>query len=341
MGESTVMSEPKPVKKRIVYIDYLKGLTILWVVWYHTVHPEFVEFSFRIPLFFFVSGIFFRPYGFMTFLKKKVNTLLVPFVLFYLIYYLYYICLWVVSGRDISTFDFSTIFSLFGLYKGHASFVINPPLWFIFALVNLQFLLYFLVRISIPKIWIAVVAVAISLADILWFYDVPTLFMWGRCLRYFAFYSFGYLYGKELLSVIECEKGRIASLLTGLTGFVVFLVCWQLKPLAEAGTLLVEMVNYIEIFALILFMVYLLKYISPLPALRFLKFYGQNSYIVLGMHEIILTLLLLTYHRVIGGTPDVIGGIVMLVATTLLLYPIILLFNRVCPKLIGKNELWK
>lgn len=46
------------VGKRIDYIDYLKGLSIIWVVWYHTVHPWFVDFSFRMPLFFLASGIF-------------------------------------------------------------------------------------------------------------------------------------------------------------------------------------------------------------------------------------------------------------------------------------------
>ena len=59
-------------KKRIDYIDYLKGLTILWVVWYHTSHPEFVDYPPTMPMFFFLSGIFFKPYPLLEFIKKKI-----------------------------------------------------------------------------------------------------------------------------------------------------------------------------------------------------------------------------------------------------------------------------
>lgn len=77
--------------KRIEYIDYLKGLSIIWVVWYHTAnHPEFVDYSFRIPLFFFISGIFFRTYTIKKFVKKKISTLVIPFILFYFILYIIY-----------------------------------------------------------------------------------------------------------------------------------------------------------------------------------------------------------------------------------------------------------
>ena len=49
-------------KKRIEYIDCIKGLTILWVVVYHFGPeniPEWVTIGYRMPLFFFLSGIFF------------------------------------------------------------------------------------------------------------------------------------------------------------------------------------------------------------------------------------------------------------------------------------------
>lgn len=66
--------------RRVDYIDYLKGLSIIWVVWFHTVHPWFVDFSFRMPLFFLASGIFFKIVDIKTYVQKKTNQLLVPFV---------------------------------------------------------------------------------------------------------------------------------------------------------------------------------------------------------------------------------------------------------------------
>lgn len=39
-------------KKRIEFVDHLRGLALIGVVWFHTAHPAFLDFSWRIPLFF-------------------------------------------------------------------------------------------------------------------------------------------------------------------------------------------------------------------------------------------------------------------------------------------------
>ena len=51
------------MKQRVEYIDALRGLCIMWVVWYHSVHPDWVGYPFRLPVLFFVSGIFFKEYS--------------------------------------------------------------------------------------------------------------------------------------------------------------------------------------------------------------------------------------------------------------------------------------
>lgn len=326
-------------KKRIVYIDYLKGLTVLWVVWYHTVHPEFVEFSFRIPLFFFVSGIFFKPYPLQEFIKKKINTLLIPFAFFYIIYYIYLILQWSIHN-PLASFNFSCFWGIFGLYKATESFPVNPPLWFICALINQQFLMYFLVKAKLKRIIIGISALLISLFGIFYFYNVKTPFMLSRCLPYFIYYSMGYLTGKHILSLIEGKHGIKASRQLGLWGLTVFILCWFIKSIYGVNPYLETLIYYAEIFALILFMIYLLKYSYKLPFLRFLHFYGVNSYIVLGMHEIFLTIYLICYTNLFGK-PTILGGIILLILTTITLWPVIQILNKLCPQLIGKNELWK
>lgn len=78
--------------KRIAYIDLAKGFCIVLVVLFHAkgvlnvhyVGDAFLA-SFRLPLYFFLSGLFFKDYGgFSAFIIKKVNKLLVPFFFFYL-----------------------------------------------------------------------------------------------------------------------------------------------------------------------------------------------------------------------------------------------------------------
>ncbi len=62
--------------KRIDYIDLIKGIAIIGVVWSHTVHPQWYNVTYINALFFFLSGFFFKEEPFPAFLKKKVKTLL-------------------------------------------------------------------------------------------------------------------------------------------------------------------------------------------------------------------------------------------------------------------------
>jgi len=87
--------EPNPTpKKRIAYIDVAKGIGILLVVAAHNdlglVAPYLHRwiYSFHMPLFFFLSGYFFKPgISFGVLLKKRFNTLMKPYVFTMLLIY--------------------------------------------------------------------------------------------------------------------------------------------------------------------------------------------------------------------------------------------------------------
>lgn len=77
--------------QRIEFIDLTKGLCIMLVVMMHvggvfdSLATGPVLSSFTMPLYFFVSGLFFKSYeGFAGFLARKADKLLVPFLIFYL-----------------------------------------------------------------------------------------------------------------------------------------------------------------------------------------------------------------------------------------------------------------
>ena len=78
-------------KKRIDYIDLAKGVCILLVVFHHIASYYNWDYllwvplqSFRMPLYFLLSGLFFKDYeGFFDFFKRKTNKLLIPFLFFY------------------------------------------------------------------------------------------------------------------------------------------------------------------------------------------------------------------------------------------------------------------
>ena len=79
-------------KPRYAFVDLAKGICIMLVVWHHVVSTWGLETyplkeavsSFRMPLYFFLSGLFFKEYaGFFDFCKRKINKLLIPFAFFF------------------------------------------------------------------------------------------------------------------------------------------------------------------------------------------------------------------------------------------------------------------
>ncbi len=81
--------------KRIEWVDLAKGICIMLVVFWHIKELYsilgFTDRSmllytanwFRMPLYFLLSGLFFKTYsGYLDFLLRKVNKLLVPFIVF-------------------------------------------------------------------------------------------------------------------------------------------------------------------------------------------------------------------------------------------------------------------
>ena len=43
------------VTLRYVSVDFLRGFCVVWIIWYHTIHPDFVNYPFFNAALFFVS----------------------------------------------------------------------------------------------------------------------------------------------------------------------------------------------------------------------------------------------------------------------------------------------
>ena len=76
---------------RILAFDLLKGIGILLVMVGHIEIPQTLRtiiYSFHMPLFFFVSGCFFKEVSLKVFFKKKWQQLLIPWLFFAAILFL-------------------------------------------------------------------------------------------------------------------------------------------------------------------------------------------------------------------------------------------------------------
>jgi polysaccharide biosynthesis protein PslL len=133
-------------RPRIAHIDIAKGISIVLVVVVHSnikfYLPGLVEFLFfvRLPLFFFLSGIFFS--ALITpgrFVIKKFEALLKP----------YFIVLLLVMAIDTLFDNPHNHWGLGGIFYGNFDTIKWPPMWFLthlFAVFCLAYLLFRVVR---------------------------------------------------------------------------------------------------------------------------------------------------------------------------------------------------
>ena len=326
-------------KKRIEYIDLLKGFSIILVVWFHTAHPAVIDYSFRMPLFFLASSIFFKteiPFG--IFIEKKISQLVIPFFFFYTLYYLFLILQWRFANESWDSINFSVYNQFLSLHKGNEPLLVNPPLWFIMALLNLQILQYVGKKVVKSSLILFLLSILISLFGIFYAWDKDTYFMLGRSLQYYVFYCFGNLYGKNILEIIE--KGGKKSILLFVSVTLSFILCIIFKFVCVYNKDIFVLVDYFEIFSLILLLIYLFKSLVGIRLLTPLYFFGKNSYIVLGTHDMLLTVLLVAFTHFIGGDLNLWQGVLHLIVTLTIIYPIILLLNKYFPYLVGKKNVF-
>ncbi len=137
------------MKQRVEYIDLAKGICILLIALTHTFGDSGGQIMevlsiFKIPIFFILSGFFFKRYdSFFTFVRKKVNQLLVPAIIAFLFFSLFMsILLSMKSGIGIS---FRDLFFLSNTWK--INFGQSPSTWFLICLFEIDFISYVLYRL--------------------------------------------------------------------------------------------------------------------------------------------------------------------------------------------------
>ena len=147
MEKSPIVNKP-----RIEYIDLAKGFCIILVVLrhlsnyytYELPYPVFFK-AFRMPLYFFFSGCFFKAYeGFGGFTKRKINKLLIPFLFFYILTSI------IVPYIQVFHLKLKTSY----LHRDEIFTAIlnesypNQPIWFLVCLFEICIIFYFIYSIA-------------------------------------------------------------------------------------------------------------------------------------------------------------------------------------------------
>ncbi len=183
-------------KERIIWLDYAKAIGIFCVVLGHiTGNYELKSFiySFHIPLFFFISGVFFSPNRYLnykSFFNKRFRQLLIPYFFFNLITYLFWLFIGRKVGNDIYV---NPLKPFLGIFYGHLSnnFLEHyPPFWFITCLFITE-QIYFWINQKVKDTFIPYVIFLFFIIGFIDSYLIKQTLPWGINVAFTAVGIYG------------------------------------------------------------------------------------------------------------------------------------------------------
>ena len=279
-------------------IDAAKGCGILLVIFGHVchLHPYWsIIYSFHMPLFFFIAGMNFYPEKYpdaASLLQKKLRAMIIPYLFFCFLgvaYSLFWRLFSGVSGREIADYLLQLPYAIVWMPYSHYSQLFNTPLWFVPCLVLLEVMFYFLNRIrKEPVFWIAVCCITV----LGWLMERPespvdfTFLPWNFSTACFALFIFAVgnrVRGIVKKRILEPEMTWKQVLLLAAVFIPAFLITGYVGA-HNSGSFGSRELNNGFLFILTGLTGTLCVLIGArfLKNSRILKYYGRNSFTVMG-----------------------------------------------------------
>lgn len=330
-----------PNHTRYDFIDLLKGIGIFLVVWGHTMTPRSVYiYSFHMPLFFFLSGFLHKDKPPLVFLKNKINTLYLPYCVFFTFSWLFYLFWymgrgwWAQIGPQLLKFK--------SILTGLAETDGNNPIWFLTGLFVVSLLFRLITRfIKKTSLRLGVVFGCSIGGYLLSLADLDLYFKADVALSAMAFYYAGYWVrqNNHIRRLQGLTKGRLTAILLScfllqITTAYLNVELTGIETVNMAGNLLGSYpLFYLSAFSGIgLF--FLIGY--QVQRIPFFNYLGVNSLLILALHKI----LLLIYNNIFKFYVDIQSGVygfAITIGVILSLLPLIWLVNRYTPQIVGKK----
>lgn len=230
------------------------------------------------PLFFFLSGIVFSSKdSFKTFLLKRIRSLYIPFLIFLIIdYFIYFIFNY--DSLLVTDFLIAFLKQCIGYDLVSDAYLFNGPIWFLCALFFSELCFYFITKLHNSFIWLSVLVGIIGAYFI--HFNLP--FAIGYIFSSTIFLSLGFLSKNFLVKLADkinkywCLAVFAASII--LVSFLTIFNHSVSMRSFDYGNICLFLINALlgttGIIALSIFF----------RNVEILKFFGQNSIIVLCLH---------------------------------------------------------
>lgn len=329
----------KNTNNRIAWLDQLKGFGIILMVYGHN-FPALEEYiySFHMPLFFIIAGIFHPKKINIPTIKKRFRQILLPYFLWSFILFGF----WLFIGRKFGEsvhLDLSITKNFIGIFfaQGDINFMNwGIPMWFL-PTIFLTFLLFGLIlKIKNTILQYSVLVMSIVLGFLIANFCRVYLF-WSLdvALVSLFFYSFGF-YAKDFIKSNN-NKGVLSLLILGVIHVAVSLFLLQKIDMYRStyGNEILFLLNSLVGF---LFWGSLFKNFLPL---KFLVFFGKNTIPVLALQARALSFIKLFLFLILGLSIfefTEFEKVILTLGQLIILFPILIFINKYIPILNGKNK---
>lgn len=334
--------------KRIEFVDLAKGICILLVVLLHV----FGDMSgvvikimnlFRMPLYFVLSGLFFKTYdGFIPFFKKKTNKLLIPFsFFFFFIVVPTTILLDIKNGIDI------TWSSVFLDVNGKLNLGIDGTMWFLLCLFFINIFFYVIFLLSKRNlITIIVLSCICGITGYLLNMKNQYLLLWmDSSLTAMPFFMLGYVMRKH--SSVLTEDFSRKDFVLSIAALGVLLLVFGFNE--YCGTDVIGFARneynvhllslYVGGMAGTLLVLLFSKYFGKLPIVSYI---GRYSIVVLLTHLLFLFVIRnILYQAQIPQEERIDINIAVFVVIVLFSLPTIKYCVKYLPYCFAQKDLWK
>lgn len=279
--------DSKIINSRNEYIDWLKGFTIILVVLGHCWTLDkglfWLIYRFHMPLFFCISGYLFNnKRKFKEFLKIKIKTLILPYIIFFVISFLitYFLI------KHISIKDALKAFIFNGKYLIKIN---NWAIWYLPLFFIQSLLLYFISKITNNKIFCIIILIfsllTVPTYKIITMYTSDNFIPFSiQVLPAATFYmGIGQLFKKFKEKLLNINS-NILSLLS----FVLFIIGILISLNNSNQIISISTYNYV--FAAVLIIPFIIN-ITQNNNNKVITYLGKNSLWILGLHRIILKIM--------------------------------------------------
>ncbi len=342
---------PPPAANRAEWIDALRGLAILAVVFVHS-HPgpgpdKYLHVV-LVPSFFFSAGLVFQAGKYATwraFAKRRLRGLVVPYLFFSAVAWAFWATVWAwsrwglgVRNPELTRMAFAP---LVGIPYGAAKFMdYNVPLWFLTCLFSADNLFYFLQKWVKSAGALVAALLGLSLAGFAITRALPLSLPWhvDMALIVLPYYGAGYLFRRRF--GLTPRLAWPAQILVAAAALAASLYVSRFNP--ELRWVDNNIGRWLPFQLTAAGAVVFFSLLAQLLArLRVLGYFGRNSLPLLGLHALTMPLFLAVAGAALGianpRTPHTTPwALIWATGAILLALPLVRLLNRYAPWAVGR-----